>query len=81
MSKQAREIIKELFTSLANLIGMNPKLTGQLGKGLFSFHCFQGYFGLERSVVVLAYGSDHSVPPSSYGRLSSTLLPCPVFGE
>ena len=81
MGKQTRELFEELFALLTNLIGMDPKLTGQLGEGLFSFHCLQGYLRFKRAIVVFAYGSDHSVPPSSSGRLSSTLVPCPVFGE
>jgi len=47
MRKNIRQHFQQMIPSLKDLVGMNPKLTGNLSQSLFPFHGFQGDFCLE----------------------------------
>ena len=79
--KELRQLVQKLLPPLADLVGVNAVLCGDLGHGLLSPNRLQGHSRLEGGVVTPAHVSCHAAPPSNIGRLTCTLLPCPVSGE
>lgn len=45
---------------------MNPKFTGNLHNGPFSFDCLQGYAGFEIRLVTSSHDLSFATPPSRY---------------
>jgi hypothetical protein len=79
--KELRQLVKKLLPPLMDLVGVNAILCGDLGNCFLSSDRLQGNPRLEDGIVTPAHVSRHAVPPYDIGRLTCTLLPCPVFGE
>ena len=73
--KETRKFFKKLFSPLTDLIGMNSKFTGKLGKGLLPFDGFQRYLRLEGCIMPSPHAVYGAIPPSRLRQATMHLIP------
>jgi hypothetical protein len=82
VGKKTGQLLQKMAALLADLVGMDTELAGDLSHRLFPFDGFQSDLAFLkaaswclRMLTILPYVL------AGYGRSKCTLLPCPVFGE
>ena len=77
--EEMRKLFEKLLSPLANLVGMDSKLTGQLGKGLFSSQSLQGNLSLESRIMSSPHVAHRAVPPFGSWQANMHLIPLSSF--